>query len=308
MSALARLGLFAIGLVAVFVLLFIAGRALVPDSTVADWTREAEKSEAGHGTMGSGEEDHVSMSGPGSSSDQVRGLSMEQHGYTLGPVRAPVSAGQKGRLEFRVLDAAGHPFTNFAESHEKDLHLIVVRSDGAHYRHVHPRLDRGTGTWVIPWSWPTGGNYRVFADFVPAGESDAPDVTLTRNIGVAGEFSPVKAKVSREYSVDGFEVGLGGELIAGETRELTVNVTREGKPVTGLEPYLGAFGHLVALRQGDLAYLHVHAEGEDPGPGETAGPQIAFATAAPTPGRYLLYLDFKVDGDVHTASFVLEAK
>ena len=28
--------------------------------------------------------------------------------------------------------------------------------------------------------------------------------------------------------------------------------------MTDLQPYLGAYGHLVALRDGDLAYLHVH--------------------------------------------------
>ena len=74
------------------------------------------------------------------------------------------------------------------------------------------------------------------------------------------------------------------------------SVTRDGEPVTVLEPYLGAFGHLVALRDGDLAYLHVHAEGADPEAGQTTGPDIAFAAEAPTAGRYLLYLDFQVDG------------
>jgi hypothetical protein len=74
-----------------------------------------------------------------------------------------------------------------------------------------------------------------------------------------------------------------------------------------LQPYLGAFGHLVVLRQGDLAYLHVHPMGAEPGPGATSGPTIDFMSSAPTAGRYLLYLDFKVDGRVHTARFVLDA-
>lgn len=39
--------------------------------------------------------------------------------------------------------------------------------------------------------------------------------------------------------------------------------------VTDLKPYVGAFGHLVALRAGDLAYLHVHPDGA-PGDGRTA--------------------------------------
>ena len=76
--------------------------------------------------------------------------------------------------------------------------------------------------------------------------------------------------------------------------------------VAALEPYLGAFGHLVALRDGDLAYLHVHPHGDAPEAGETSGPEIVFEATAPTPGRYLLFLDFQIDGQVHTAPLVLD--
>src|SRR5699024_680787 len=82
--------------------------------------------------------------------------------------------------------------------------------------------------------------------------------------------------------------------------------TLNGEPVTELEPYLGAFGHLVALRQGDLAYLHVHPHGEAPQAGETSGPQVPFEATAPTPGRYLLFFDCQVDGQVYTAPLVSE--
>src|SRR5438477_3662407 len=48
-----------------------------------------------------------------------------------------------------------------------------------------------------------------------------------------------------------------------------------------LQPYLGAYGHLVALRDGDLAYLHVHPDGA-PGDGRTAaGPDVVFHAEVP---------------------------
>jgi hypothetical protein len=76
--------------------------------------------------------------------------------------------------------------------------------------------------------------------------------------------------------------------------------------VTDLQPYLGAYGHLVALREGDLAYLHVHPDGH-PGDGTTApGPDVVFGAEVPSPGRYLLFLDFRHDGEVHTAPFVVD--
>jgi hypothetical protein len=106
--------------------------------------------------------------------------------------------------------------------------------------------------------------------------------------------------------VDGFEVTLNGDLQTGSTSELVVEVSRGGEPVTTLEPYLGAFGHLVALREGDQAYLHVHPEGAEPGEGDLAGPTVTFMTEAPTPGRYLLYLDFQVEGQVRTATFTVD--
>jgi hypothetical protein len=53
---------------------------------------------------------------------------------------------------------------------------------------------------------------------------------------------------------------------------------------------------LVALREGDLAYLHVH-------PGDEAGDSVPFMTEFPSAGRYRLYLQFKHAGRVHTAEF-----
>src|SRR5699024_12597102 len=102
-------------------------------------------------------------------------------------------------------------------------------------------------------------------------------------------------------------VTLDGDLTAGTSSDLTLSVTQDGVPVTTLEPYLGAFGHLVALREGDMEYLHVHAEGEDPAAGETSGPEVPFIAAAPTAGRYYLYLGYQSDGDVHTAQGVAKA-
>ena len=68
-----------------------------------------------------------------------------------------------------------------------------------------------------------------------------------------------------------------------------------------LEPYLGALGHLVALREGDLAFLHVHPEAE-----EGSGPRVAFRAVFPSAGRYRLFLQFAHANGVHTAAFTVE--
>lgn len=82
-------------------------------------------------------------------------------------------------------------------------------------------------------------------------------------------------------------------------------MNRNGEPLTQLEPYLGAFGHLVSLRTADLAYLHTHPAQEATA-GERGGPQVRFGTTFPTAGTYRLFLDFRVDGAVRTAEMTVE--
>jgi hypothetical protein len=132
-------------------------------------------------------------------------------------------------------------------------------------------------------------------------------MTLGADLSVAGNYQPAAYAPSRTAQVDGYTVELAGDLTAGKTSPLTLTVSRAGVPVTDLQPYLGAYGHLVALRAGDLAYLHVHPDGE-PGDGVTEpGPGVVFYAAVPSEGRYHLYLDFKHRGVVRTAAFTLDA-
>ncbi len=293
MNAAGRLVAYAAGLAVAFTGAFLTARAVIPSAWVQSWTQSAQ----GHGS-----DTEQSKS---AAAELARGLATSQDGFLLSAVEAPAAAGQAGALMFTIQDAAGGPVVDFETAHEKQLHLIVVRSDGSEFRHAHPSLDIATGTWQLPWQWDAAGTYRVYADFVPRGTSDP--ITLSRTVEVAGEFTPAPHEGEKlTDSVDGFDLTLSGGMVAGTTSELAVTVSREGQPVTTLQPYLGAFGHLVALREGDLAYLHIHA-GDGPAADATAGPSITFGAEVPTAGRYLLYLDFQVGGTVHTARFVVDA-
>jgi hypothetical protein len=169
------------------------------------------------------------------------------------------------------------------------------------FQHLHPALSTD-GVWSVPLTVASPGSYRVFADFQPAGR--ATGLVLGADVAVAGDFQPrPPASSSTVASVGDYQVSLGGELVAGATSRLTLTVTRSGAPVTDLQPYLGAFGHLVVLRDGDLAYLHVHPEAST-----TSGPQIVFSVDVPSAGRYGLFLDFQHQDSVHSASFATTAK
>ncbi len=309
MKTPARIGLYVGGLGAIFVASAAVAGAVVPDETAQAWSQSSGQTSAQphsgetHGTDDADGTDRTGGQQTSAGASMVGGLSLEQDGYLLGEVSAPESVRAPGRLTFTVLDPQDEPVTEFDASHDKRLHLIVVRSDGQHFRHVHPTMD-ADGRWSIPWTWDAAGTYRVYADAVP---TDGQAITLTRTVDVTGDLTAApEPEVATTSSVDGFDVALHGELQAGEASQLTVEVTRDGQPVTALEPYLGAYGHLVALRAGDLAYLHVHPEGTEPAADELSGPNVTFSAQAPTPGRYLLYLDFQVDGKVHTATFQVD--
>ena len=138
----------------------------------------------------------------------------------------------------------------------------------------------------------------MLADFTPTGGGP---LVLGADLLVGGAYAPEPLGAdSRSDRVDGYEVTLDGALPVGREAPVTLTVSRDGEPVRDLQPYLGAHGHLVVLREGDLGYLHAH-----PVEPEDAGPGITFHTTFPTAGRYRLFLDFKHAGVVRTAVFTV---
>lgn len=221
---------------------------------------------------------------------------MTESSYTLDLSRPLQSARDNAPFQFRILGPDGAPVERFDETHEKLMHLIVVRNDLAVFEHLHPTLDEH-GTWRVPIDFRRAGDYRVFADFVPSG---GPAVTLGANVHVAGDYRPRPLPAPAEVStVDDYSVALSGVAPAGTDSTLTLSVRRNGAPVDDLQPYLGAYGHLVAVRAADLGYLHVHPVGD------RSGPTIEFRTAFPSAGDYRLFLDFAHRDTVRTAAFTV---
>jgi hypothetical protein len=287
---------FAAAVAATFGTAYGVGAGVDPVVATGEKPAAHEAGHGGHEEKGDAEESGMAMSpsAPG-------GLQVSERGYTLDLDRTRLPS-KTDRISFRITkDATGKPVTAYRKEHGKELHLIVASQDLTAYRHLHP-VRAADGTWSTPVSLPKAGDYRVFADFTPAGEKEG--LTLGAGLGVAGTYAPAALPAqSATAKVDGgYEVRLAGDLRAGKSTELTLSVTKDGRPVTDLEPYLGAYGHLVALRAGDLAYLHVHPHDGKPGPG------VTFSATAPSGGTYRLFLDFKHDGEVRTAAFTVRAK
>ena len=259
------------GFAAILCLVF-AGAALA-GSLIDPGVKRADE-EGGHGGMASG-----------AAADAVRGLSVAEGGLRLAMADPELRRDRRETLRFAIVDASGAPVRDFDVAHERRMHVIVVRRDLSGFQHLHP-TQAEDGTWSVPVTLRDAGSYRVFADFTRHGKAH----TLATDLRVDGpaDLAPLPAPATTART-DGYEVRL-------ERRgaELAFDVTRDGAPVR-TERYLGAGGHLVALRDGDLAFLHVHAEDD----------ALAFETTFPTADRYRLFLQFKHDGRVHTAAFTV---
>jgi hypothetical protein len=291
-SPVFKLAGFAAGLVLVFGAAVALGDAIGP-ARERDEGPAAEHGEMGEmGAGGHAEEGEHAEEGGHAAADPVRGLAVSDDGLTLRLGAATAPAGRTAPLRFRVLRADGETVEDFDVEHTKRMHLIVVRRDLSGFQHLHP-VQAADGEWSVPLRLPEPGAYRVFADF----SHDGTPETLAADLQVDGPVRsrPLPAPATKA-TVDGYEVQFAGAPArAGAEAELEFTVTRDGQPVA-LDDYLGAKGHLVALREGDLAFLHVHPD-ED---------RLRFIASFPSAGRYRLFMQFKAGGEVHTAAFTEE--
>jgi hypothetical protein len=292
-STSSRLAAFAAGLAVLGAAAAGVGAATHPRPPFQDCLKAAA-AEAGFGKDAMGGASMVEAI-PGAD-----GLRSQLAGVALRPLPRPFAAGTAATWRFRLTGCDGEALRGFEPENGKLLHLIVVRKDLTAYQHLHPRLDPD-GTWSVELRTPRAGDYRAIADFVIDGRKYVVGTTL--HVPGAADDSPLPAPALHART-DGYDVELQrpARLEAGEEDQLTFRITRDGRPVRDLQPYLGAYGHLVALHAPELAYSHVHPDGEDRAQGA-----ITFATELHERGAYRLFMQFRADGRVHTAAFTQTA-
>jgi hypothetical protein len=265
---------------------FIAGQFI---ETGHEEESHAESGQAEAGGHGGGHATGAEEPSTEEAAAAVRGLAVAEHGLRLELATPELARGRREQLRFAITDAAGRPVRDFDVAHERRMHLIVVRRDLTGFQHLHPELG-ADGVWTTPVRLPEAGSYRVFADFARDGRA----ITLGSDLRVDGDadLEPLAEPAATASAGDGYEVRLDARgANPGREAELAFAIRSRGEPVE-TEPYLGAGGHLVALREGDLAFLHVH-------PTEAT----TFGATFPTAGRYRLFLQFQHEGTVRTAAF-----
>lgn len=189
----------------------------------------------------------------------------------------------------------GARVTSFEQVHEKLYHAFVISQDLGFFEHAHPRLDPG-GEFRLDAVLPKPGMYRILSDFFPRGGS--PQMVESTVIVPGGAVTPGTSLEPdlTPKSAENLRVSLRVEPerpIAGMKTMLFCTLD----PAAGLEPYLGAWGHMLAASGDLIDMIHAHpflAEG---------GPEVQFNVIFPRAGVHRVWVQFQRKGVVNTARF-----
>ncbi len=219
-------------------------------------------------------------------------------------------------LNFTVVDKDGKRlnYDQYKIEHEKRMHVIVASHDLSQFQHVHPIFDTGTNSFTLPgFSFPTAGVYRIFTDFVADSHNAIDNDKMSDHEGV--QYQDVIVGKPSNDEVKPLGPPTNSDIVDGNTIKLTIKpgksktdkvldfvIARDSKPVTDIQKYLGALGHLVVLREGDLEYIHTHALTTDI---DSQTGTVSFDVDFKQSGSYKAFAQFQHDNKVLTTSFVV---
>lgn len=233
----------------------------------------------------------------------VQGIpEFREYPLTLTTQPSVLKAGEKVRLQFQVGDPETHkPVRDFEIVHEKLYHLFVISQDLKFFAHEHPEM-HPDGSFQIDLSFPKPGFYRVLNDFYPA--SGTPQL-VSKALMVPGPgFALVPAKLDPDVGPQKSE-NLEVELVTEPRQPIAGMLTLlffRLKPKVGIEPLLGAMGHMLAASSDLIDLIHDH-------PIQVTEPvneqymQIQFDVIFPRAGVHRVWVQFQRQGVVNTVAF-----
>jgi len=216
---------------------------------------------------------------------------------------AGIKAGDPARLDLLIPGTDGKPVRDFDSVHDAKVHLIVVRQGLDQFAHLHPEVDAANGRLSVTHTFAAGGTYHLFADYQPRGGRPATATATVQVSGDAPAAPPLAPDVPGTVRGDGLaaKVSIDG---AQPGREATIRFELSdpaGRPVTDLEPYMGAMGHLVVISADATKYVHAH-----PADGKAAvGGVVSFAAHFPHAGIYKGFGQFQQGRKVRVVPFVV---
>jgi hypothetical protein len=178
------------------------------------------------------------------------------------------------------------------------FHLFIVSEDLNHFEHGHPILGSDLG-FRHKTKLPKPGMYRLLSDFYPKGGTpQLVEQTLLVSGPASRSTAPELTADLSEKRGDNVYVELIMEPeipIAGMKTLMFFRI----KPADGLEQYLGAWGHMLAVSDDLVDTIHNHPFLAD------GGPQVQFNLVFPRARTYRVWVQFQRKGIVNTVAFTI---
>ena len=217
---------------------------------------------------------------------------------------ANVPARQPLDLDFELLNpATGKRALRYETIHEKLFHLFLVSADLKYFIHTHPELQRD-GQFHLRITLPEPGIYRLLADCYPTGATPQllPAYLTTGGFGgtIAESIAYPPADLSPQKG-ESISVSLRmdpPEALPGRKSMLFFSIT----PGDGLEQYLGAWGHMLAVSNDLIDSIHEHPIYAD------GRPEVQFNVFFPREATYKVWVQFQRRGVVNTVAFVIPVR
>jgi hypothetical protein len=236
----------------------------------------------------------------------------------------------------------------FKYVNEKLLHLTVVSKDLSYFNHIHPDF-RGDGLFITSQTLPHGGTYKAYADYTPMrgvqevaqhefkvlgsgavderysmpDQNSAPQLKadelvngwMTQRVVSRPESQP-QAEGGETYNVGLMPMP---KLVVGQPVMLHFRIRNShDRPVSDLQPYLGAMGHAVILSADTKIFLHTNPADNSGGMGEMSNDDqsstrlsksdAVFQAVFPAAGLYKVWGQFQHKGRIITAPFVVNVE
>jgi len=215
-----------------------------------------------------------------------------------------IPSGRPITLQFRVEDPkSAAPVTQFETVHEKLFHLFIVSQDLNYFAHLHPECD-GQSVFRLETTLPKPGSYRLLADFYPKGGTPQFSPKTITTAGYSAPLDSTIPQLAPDLSPKHGE-NLDVELklvppqsLAGKKTMLFVHLN----PADGLEQYIGAWAHMLAVSNDLIDTIHEHPFIA------TGGPDMQFNLYFPREATYRIWIQFQRKGVVNTVAFTVPVR
>lgn len=232
-------------------------------------------------------------------------------------VDAAPAKGQEAKIILQVQTADGRPVPadDLIATHTQPVHVVIIDAGLEDHHLTHASPGEKPGEYSLSFTPALDAPYRLWAFTVPCatGIEEVLQADLT---SPAAQSAPPAAEAAQLTSTAGglrFQITLPTgtrttpKAQAGRLQSLRLQVTgTDGKPFSGLEPFLNSFAHVTAVYADQKMVFQMHPLGGDVlNPELRGGPALSFKLFAPRPGMVRLFCTVRIGGKDITAPFWL---